>query len=79
MVEFPTYALSGLGKEISCFVPALTELRIKLKATDADTDINIRFTIQKCALTNIFRARWGLASREELPGDVYDKVVAGVL
>jgi len=82
-LEFPTWALgttpaTALGKEISCFIPALRELRIKLKATVSKT-INIRFTVQKCALTNIFRARWGLATREELPGDVYDKVMAGVL
>ncbi|MBA7663291.1 hypothetical protein ES703_71330 [subsurface metagenome] len=30
-------------------------------------------------MTNIFRARWGLATRDELPKDVYDKVMAGVL
>ena len=77
-VEFPTYALGGLDKEISCFIPALSELRIKLKATTGEA-INIRFTVQKVAMTNIFRARWGLATKEELPGDVYDKVVAGVL
>jgi len=82
-VEFPTWALGAtaavsLGKEISCFIPALTELRIKLKATVSRT-INIRYTVWKCALTNIFRARWGLVSKDELPGDVYDKVMAGVL
>ncbi|GAI61553.1 unnamed protein product [marine sediment metagenome] len=82
-VEFPTWALGGsdtiaLGKEISCFIPALHELRIKLKAGTSKT-INIRFTVLKVAMTNIFRARWGLATREELPKDVYDKVMAGVL
>jgi len=82
-VEFPTWALGAtaavsLGKEISCFIPALKELRIKLKATVSKT-INIRFTIQKCALTNIFRARWGLVTKEELPGDVWNKVMSGVL
>ncbi len=84
-VEFPTWALGitdavALSKEISCFIPALKELRIKLKATvQPDDPVNIRFTIWKCAMTNIFRARWGLAARDELPGDVYDKVMAGVL
>lgn len=82
-LEFPTWALgttpaTALGKEISCFIPALRELRIKLKATVSKT-INIRFTVQKCTLTNIFRARWGLATKEELPGDIYDKVMGGVL
>jgi len=68
----------ALSKEISCFIPALDELRIRLNATVART-INIRFTIWKCAMTNLFRARWGLASRDELPKDVWDKVMAGVL
>jgi len=77
-LEFPTYGLGGLGKEISCFIPALHELRIKLKATTGEA-INIRFTVLKCALTNIFRARWGLVTPEEIPGDTYQKVQAGVL
>jgi len=82
-MEFPTWALGATaavarGKEISCFIPALKELRIKLKATVSRT-INIRFTVQKCALTNIFRARWGLVTPEEIPGDTYQKVLAGVL
>ena len=82
-LEFPTWGLgatagASLAKEISCFIPAVTELRIKLKATTSKS-INIRFTVQKVALTNIFRARWGLATREELPGDVYSKVLGGVL
>jgi len=84
-VEFPTWPLGvtdaiALSKEISCFIPALHELRIKLKATvEPDDPINIRFTVLKCAMTNLFRARWGLASRDELPGDVWAKVMAGVL
>ena len=82
-LEFPTWALGAtagvaLGKEISCFIPAIKELRLRLKATVSRT-INVRFTVQKCALTNIFRARWGLASRDEIPGDTWSKVMAGVL
>ena len=83
-IDFPIWALGtthgvALEKEISCFIPALKELRIRLTAGTAREDVDIRFTVQKVALTNIFRARWGLATREELPGDVYDKVMAGVL
>ncbi|GAI63489.1 unnamed protein product [marine sediment metagenome] len=82
-VEFPTWALGGtetiaLGKEISCFIPALHELRIKLKAGTSRT-INIRFTVLKVAMTNIFRARWGLASRDEIPGDTWSKIAGGIL
>ena len=89
-VEFPTWVLGqpytvdaltfkpALDKEISCFIPALHELRIKLKATVSRT-INIRYTVQKVALTNLLRARFGLVSRGEIPGETFDKVLAGVL
>lgn len=82
-VVFPTWALGitgiiSLDKEISCFIPATNELRIRLLATVPAT-INIRFTILKCAMTNIFRARWGLATPDEIPGDTWNKVLAGVL
>jgi len=30
-------------------------------------------------MTNLFRARWWLANKEELPGDVWAKVDGGVL
>ncbi len=84
-VEFPTWPLGtsdakALSREISCFIPALKELRIKLKATvQPDDKVDIRFTVLKCAMTNLFRARWGLASPDELPGDTLNKVLAGVL
>ncbi len=82
-VVFPTWALGitdtvTLGKEISCFIPALHELRIRLTANVSRT-INIRFTVQKVAMTNIFRARWGLVTPGEIPGDTWKKVMAGVL
>ena len=84
-VEFPTWALGttagvALEKEISCFIPALKELRIKLKATTSRV-INIRFTVWKCVLTNMFRIKWGLVTRDELPDKqkrAYDTVMAGV-
>ena len=82
-IQYPTWALgvidtTCLGKEISCFIPAISELRVNLNATVSRV-INIRYTFLRCAMTNIFRARWGLVSPDELPGDVYRKVLAGVL
>jgi len=85
-VEFPTWPFgpdpavigTALAREIGCFIPAVNELRIKLKAT-VPAVINIRFTVQKVVMTNIFRAKWGLVSRDEIPGDTWDKVMAGVL
>ncbi len=93
-VEFPTWVLgqpytvsegattvqAALGKEISCFIPALHELRIKLKISPlVSRTINIRYTVLKVAMTNLLRARWGLVTPDEIPGDTWNKVLAGVL
>ena len=79
----------ALEKEISCFIPAIDELRIKLKAT-VSRAINIRFTVKKCALTNILRVKWNLIDKTTymalLPRTLtpsekeqaYDRIVAGV-
>jgi hypothetical protein len=38
-----------------------------------------RYTFQRIRLTNILRARFGLVSKDEIPGDTWEKVMAGVL
>ncbi|GAH87290.1 unnamed protein product, partial [marine sediment metagenome] len=37
------------------------------------------YTIWKVKLSNLLRCRFGLMSRDEAPGDVYDKCVLGIL
>ncbi len=75
-----TFPLSLLpGGEVECFIPALREIRLTTQVATAPGNTWFRYTFQRVKLTNILRARFGLAAREELPGDTYDKVMAGVL
>lgn len=68
----------GLDRELNCFIPAMSELSLDIVAAGA-VAVVLRYTILKVKLTNIHRARFGLASADELPGDVWAKVFAGVL
>jgi len=75
-----TFPLSLLpGGEVECFIPAIREIRLTTQAAVAPGNTWFRYTYQRVKLTNILRARFGLAAKEELPGETYDKVIAGVL
>lgn len=71
------YAI-GLERELNCFIPAMTELTLNIVAAGAVT-VYIRYTILKIKLSNLLRCRFGLIARDEAPGDVYDKVLGGIL
>lgn len=77
-LELHTSAMS-LDRGIPCFVPALSEIRIKIVANNAVNNHPIRYTIMRCVKTNTLLARFGLAGPSELPGDVWKKVQGGVL
>jgi len=78
--DIPTFPMSLLaGGEVACFIPAITEIRLTTQAAVAVGAHLFRYTYQRVKLTNTLRARFGLASKEELPGDVWEKVMAGVL
>jgi len=77
---FPTFPLSLVaGGEIDCFIPAIKEIRLWTQATVAPGAHLFRYTFQRIKLNNILRARFGMASKDELPGDVWEKVMGGVL
>ena len=69
------------GGEIASFIPALREIRLTCTQTagGAVGPHLFRYTYQRIKLTNILRARFGEVSRDEIPGETYDKVLAGVL
>lgn len=69
----------GLGGEVSCFIPAVKEIRITCQAAVAPGARLFRYTFLRVKLNNILRARLGLASADELPGDVAAKVACGIL
>jgi len=76
-----TFALSLIpGGEVRCFIPAMEEIRLTTTAAVIPAAVHLfRYTYQRVRLTNLLRCRFGLVSRDEVPGDTYDKVKAGVL
>lgn len=80
LVDLPTFPLSLVaGGEISCFIPATREIRLTTSATVAPGAHLFRYTFQRIRLNNILRARFGLASEDELPKDLVQKVKAGIV
>ncbi len=80
-VTMPTFPLTTLlGGEVACFIPALSEIRLHaLYTAGAAVAMTFRYTIKRIRLTNILRVRFGLVSKDEVPGDCYEKVVSGIL
>lgn len=77
-LELNTLAMS-LDRSIKCFVPALHEFRFKVIANSLVSGFAARFTVRRCVLTNILKARFRLAGPNEIPGDTWNKVWGGVL
>jgi hypothetical protein len=80
-LTIPTLPLSTiLGGEVECFIPALHELRLHTTCAAAPAFPQLfRYTIKRIRLSNILRARFGLVGPDELPGDTWSKVTAGIL
>lgn len=67
------------GGEVSCFIPAMEEIRLSTISSGAPGAHLFRYTVQRVKLSNLLRVRFGLVSRDEVPGELYDKILAGVL
>jgi len=82
IADLQTFPLAlTAGGEVACFIPAMTEIRLTATQT-AGVAVGahlFRYTFKRIKLTNILRARFGLVSRDEIPGETFDKVRAGVL
>ncbi|GAI58680.1 unnamed protein product, partial [marine sediment metagenome] len=75
-----TFPLSLIpGGEVRCFIPAMEEIRLSTIASAIVPAHLFRYTLLRCRLTNLLRARFRLVSRDEIPGDTYDKVRGGIL
>lgn len=75
-----TYALSlAAGGEVSCFIPAMREIRLTTIATAAPGAHLFRYTLQRIKLSNLLRVRFGLVSEDEVPGELIKKVQGGIL
>ncbi len=68
------------GGEVACFIPAMEEIRLTTIAAAIPAAPQLfRYTILRCRMTNLLRVRFGLVSQDEIPGDTWAKVKAGVL
>jgi len=77
---FPTFPLSLVaGGEISCFIPATKEIRLPTSAAVAPGAHLFRYAVRRVKLNNILRIRFGLMDKAEAPGDLWKKVIAGVV
>lgn len=78
--ELKTYALSlAAGGEVECFIPAMREIRLTTIAAAAPGPHLFRYTFQTVKLTNLLRVRFGLVSEDEVPKDLFSKVLGGIL
>jgi len=82
-LSLPTYAIAdGLSDEIPMFVPALTDIRLRVETDVERASYTVRWTYVEYPLTTILRVRFGLVTRDELPDEykeVYDKVKGGIV
>lgn len=78
VVDMPVYPMT-FDRLTPCWIPATKRLWIMVQSVTSVSNWRLRYTVRRCRLTNILRARWGLASRAELPGDVWTKVRGGIL
>jgi hypothetical protein len=78
--QFPTFPLNLVaGGEISCFIPAVSQIRLTTTAAGIAGATLFRYTIQRVKLTNILRVRFGLMSEAEAPAELYKKVIGGIV
>ena len=78
--NLPTFA-QAFATDNEVFIPAVRELVIKARSVGGlgAGGFNIRYKYRRVRLTNLLKARWGLANKEQLPGDVWKKVRSGIL
>ena len=70
-----------VGGEIDCFIPAMKEIRLSVISAGVAPGAGqlFRYTFRRVRLTNTLRARFGLVTKDEIPGDTWNKVLGGVL
>lgn len=77
--QYVIYNTKGMLGPVRVWIPALHELRVYVESPVQVSDVSFTFQIGRYRLNNILRARWNLAREADLPGDVWQKVAAGIL
>ena len=76
-ITFHPSVINDRNINMSCWIPAIRELRFRALAGAAVTDVDVRLILKRVVLTDLLKARWNLI--EEAPGDLIRKVDGGVL
>ncbi len=84
LADVAVFPLSTVeGGEISCFIPAIRELSLQTTAGIAPAapfiPFPFRYTFLRVKWSNILRVRFGQVSKDEVPGDLWEKCMSGVL
>lgn len=70
----------NLNTPLSCFIPALSEIRLTASAAVPTVAQNFRWSIQRIKMSNLLRVRFGLVTKDELPEpSLWDKVRGGIV
>jgi len=78
--ELRTFALTlTAGGEVSCFIPAMREIRLTTTSVGVPGAHLFRYTVKRVKLNNLLRVRFGLVSKDEVPADLWKKVQGGIL
>ena len=76
-ITFHPSVINDRNINMSCWIPAIRELRFRALAGAGVTDVDVRLILKRVVLTDLLKARWNLI--EEAPGDLIRKVDGGVL
>lgn len=65
---------------LKCWIPALRELRLTLTSQVPEIkSVSLSYEVMEVKLTNLIKARWGLAREADVPPETWAKVWGGVL
>lgn len=78
-VVFPAFAAMTFDRPVECWIPALRELRVLLRSSATVVGYVFRLELLRVRLTNVLRARWGLAGPREVGQELWDQVRGGML
>ena len=73
------WCLPGIDRPVSVWIPAVEELRVRVTAAVAQATWRVRIGVARIRLSDVWRIRWGLVARSEVPADLWDQVQGGLL
>lgn len=73
------WCLPGIDRAVPVWIPAVEELRVRVSAAAAQADLRVRLLVARMRLSDVWRIRWGLVGRSEVPMELWEQVQGGLL